>query len=178
MTVASKAAGLSLFFLGLLARQATAADFVTCDTLRTAVEAAITATSFTIDADFECTSPITISGGLVTIEGGDKTITISSTFLAPTGTTGAGLFTVEAGGSLELNDVTITSTEVESDGIRGIYNEGTLSVNNCVFSKLNTNVGDSNAFVARGAAVSCHGVLRYSSSCCCGVWCVLPSGLT
>lgn len=166
MTVASKAVGLS-FALGLIARQAMAVDYITCETLRTAIEAASAAATFTIGADLEeCTGSIVISG-TTTIDGGGHTITISPTFLTDSNALGSGLFVVEAGGTLELNDVTITTTsDVESEGVRGIYNEGTLTVNNCVFSKLNTNVADD-AFVDRGAAVSCDVVmLSWEGRCC------------
>lgn len=175
MTVASKAAGFSFFALGLVARQTMAMDETDCDVLRIAIADASAAVSFTIGQDLTCTEPITISG-TTTIEGGSHTITISSLFLTPSGSTGSGLFVVEKGGTLEINDVTITVEDTESDGVRAIYNEGTLTVNNCVFSKLNTNVLDNVAFVESGAAVSCNRVLRYSR-CCCGVSCVVWSGL-
>lgn len=163
MTVASKAVGLS-FALGLIARQATAVDFTTCETLRTAVAAASAATTFTIAGDLDdCAGSIVISG-TTTIDGGGHTLTISPTFLTDSSSVGSGLFVVEAGGTLELNDVTVTTTsDVESEGVRGIYNEGTLTVNNCVFSKLNTNTA---AFVDKGAAVSCDVVMFSWGGCC------------
>lgn len=171
MTVASKAAGFSFFALGLIARRAMAVDQTDCEGLRTAVAAASAAASFTLGADFSCTEAITITGK-TTIEGGSHTITIDPTFLTAASSIGSGLFVVEAGGTLEINDVTITVNTEESDGVRAIYNEGTLTVYNCVFSKLNTNVPDTGAFVDLGAAVSYDGVLRYSR-CCCGVSCAV-----
>lgn len=167
MTFATRATGISLFALGLMARQAAAqTEYTSCSDLKTDVEAASVAESFTLGDDLTCTEPIIIgSGGGITIDGEGFTLTVGSNFLSADDETTSGLFTVAAEGSLELNDLTIEGTEFESEGIRGIYNEGTLTVNNCVFLSL-----DSDGHVARGAAVS-GVVLRSGYVVVFGVWC-------
>ena len=168
MTVASKAAGLSFLALGLICRQSAAQKYSTCETLKSAVTSASAAGSFSLDDDFECTEPINISGE-TTINGAGHTITIAATSLTGDSAAESGLFTVEAGGKLELDDVTITSDA--TDGVRGIYNEGTLTVNNCVFSQLN----DVNTNF--GGAVSNDSCCQAAAAVVFGVWSTAPSGL-
>lgn len=150
MIYASKAPGIALFALGFFGRTALA-QISTCEGLITQVQGATTAT-ITLAGDITCTEPITVSSGQeITINGGENTANVGTGFIPGDGTNS--LFENEAGGTMTLNNLKIVdmASDTLATGVRGIHNMGTLSVNNCEFTKLNIDATD---ILTEGGAVS------------------------
>lgn len=150
----------------------------TCLDLDTAIQEAATTTttttlgttpvvSFDLADSITCDGHITISSGQnITIRNsgttGDitTTITIAADFVA--NSSSQSLLHVQEGGTLTLDGINFDQQAgglLPAEGVRAVYNRGTLTVNNCAFNGLNSVAVE---LLSQGGAVSLE-----SGNCCC-----------
>lgn len=137
-------AGLALFAICLIAGQSEVAGVTNCAGLTSGI---IDGAEIELENSFECDTGITIEAGIsVTITGGGNEITIGDSFTA-TGSRDA-LFYNQ--GTLQLTGLTIIPSVDDGIYVRGVYNEGELTITGSSFDGLN--IGDE--ALASGGAVS------------------------
>ncbi|CAN0394131.1 unnamed protein product [Pylaiella littoralis] len=141
MVFSLKTAALGLLSFGLSSRQAMAV--ISCPDLISAVGAAATEITITLEADFYCDTQIDVAAAQVVRITGDFTITIGAGFSSTSADAGS-LFVNE--GILSLDSVTFDT--LANDGIRAVWNSGTLSVTGCSFSLLS-----DGAMISRGGVI-------------------------